>query len=81
MCAGEAVCAVVGWTVNRTRKTIDEMDEEFFNFLMQLNMTSTFLATKAVVPHMGEGAVIVNLASISISMAALPIPDRVKGIS
>ena len=45
------------------RKTIDEMDEDFFNFLMQLNMTSTFLATKAVVPHMGEGSAIVNFAS------------------
>lgn len=45
------------------RKTIDEMDEDFFNFLMQLNMTSTFLATKAAVPYMGEGSVIVNFAS------------------
>lgn len=47
------------------RKTIDEMDEDFFNFLMQLNMTSTFLATKAVVPHMGEGSAIVNFASLA----------------
>lgn len=47
------------------RKTIDEMDEEFFNFLMQLNMTSTFLATKAVVPFMGEGSAIVNFASLA----------------
>ena len=45
------------------RRTLDEMDEEFFNWVMQLNATSTFLATKAVVPHMGEGASIVNLAS------------------
>ena len=47
------------------RKTIDEMDEDFFNFLMQLNMTSTFLATKAAVPHMGEGSAIVNFASLA----------------
>jgi len=47
------------------RKTLDEMDEEFFNYLMQLNMTSTFLATKAVVPHMSEGASIVNVASMA----------------
>lgn len=47
------------------RKTIEEMDENFFNFLMQLNMTSTFLATKAVVPHMGEGSAIVNFASLA----------------
>ena len=45
------------------RKTLDEMDEEFFNFLMQLNMTSIFLVTKAVAPHMPEGSAIVNFAS------------------
>ena len=45
------------------RKTLEEMDEDFFNFLMQLNMTSTFLATKATVPHMPQGSAIVNLAS------------------
>jgi len=47
------------------RKTIEEMDEEFFNFLMQLNMTSTFLATKATVPHMPSGSAIVNFASLA----------------
>lgn len=47
------------------RKTLEEMDEEFFNFVMQLNTTSTFLACKAVVPFMGEGASIVNLASLA----------------
>lgn len=45
------------------RKTLDEMDEAFFNLVMQLNMTSTFLVTKAVVPHMPEGSAIVNFAS------------------
>lgn len=45
------------------RKTLEEMDEEFFNFLMQLNLTSTFLVTKAVVPHMNGGSSIVNFAS------------------
>ncbi len=47
------------------RKTIDEMDEDFFNYIMQLNLTSTFLATKAVRPHMGSGGAIVNLASLA----------------
>lgn len=47
------------------RKTLEEMDEEFFNFVMQLNATSTFLACKAAVPHMSEGAAIVNLASLA----------------
>ncbi|MEO1399078.1 MAG: SDR family NAD(P)-dependent oxidoreductase, partial [Pseudomonadota bacterium] len=47
------------------RKTLDEMDEEFFNFVMQLNATSTFLACKAAVSVMKEGAAIVNLASLA----------------
>jgi len=45
------------------RKTIDEMDLEFFERVMQLNLTSTFLAIKAVAPKMQKGASIVNLAS------------------
>ncbi len=47
------------------RKTLEEMDEAFFNFVMQLNTTSTFLACKAAVPHMVEGSAIVNLASLA----------------
>lgn len=45
------------------RKTLAEMDLEFFNHVMALNITSTFLMTKAVVPHMPAGSAIVNLAS------------------
>jgi 3-oxoacyl-[acyl-carrier protein] reductase len=41
------------------------MDEEFFNHVMFLNLNSTFLATKAVVPHMPAGSAIVNLASLA----------------
>lgn len=44
------------------RKTLAEMDEDFFNQVIALNLNSTFLLTKAVVPHMDGGA-IVNLAS------------------
>ena len=47
------------------RKTLEEMDEEFFNFVMQLNLTSAFLASKAAVPFMEEGAAILNLASLA----------------
>ena len=54
---------VVGGLV--ARKKLDEMDEDFFNFLMQLNLTSTFLMTKAAVPHMPEGSAIVNFASLA----------------
>jgi 3-oxoacyl-[acyl-carrier protein] reductase len=52
---------VVGGLV--ARKTLAEMDEEFFEYVMKLNVTSTFLTTKAVVPHMGDGGSIVNFAS------------------
>jgi len=45
------------------RKTIDEMDLDFFNHVIQLNLNSTFLVTKAVVPHMSEGGSIIYFAS------------------
>ena len=45
------------------RKTIEEMDLAFFESVVKLNLTSTFLMTKAVVPLMTEGAAIINLAS------------------
>lgn len=47
------------------RKTIDLMDLEFFEYVMRLNVSSTFLATKAVVPHMPAGSAIVNLSSLA----------------
>ena len=45
------------------RKTIEEADAEFVDFVMRLNYTSAFMVTKAVLPHMGDGASIVNMAS------------------
>jgi 3-oxoacyl-[acyl-carrier protein] reductase len=45
------------------RKTLDEMDVEFFTHVLNLNIISTFMVTKAVVPHMKEGASIINFAS------------------
>lgn len=47
------------------RKSMDEMDEDFFDQVMKLNLNSTFLATKAVRPHMGSGSAIVNVASLA----------------
>lgn len=61
---GDAIDIVVNVTGGMVeRKTLDEMDEEFFNYVMQLNTTSTFLVTKAAVPCMPKGSAIVNLAS------------------
>jgi 3-oxoacyl-[acyl-carrier protein] reductase len=45
------------------RKTLADMDEAFFDHVLTLNLKSTFLVTKAVLPHLKEGAAIVNLAS------------------
>jgi len=45
------------------RKTLEEMDEDFFDQVIRLNLNSTFLMTKAVVPHMTSGSSIVNIAS------------------
>lgn len=45
------------------RKTLDEMDEDFFDLVMKLNMNSTFLTCKAAAPLMSDGAAIVNFAS------------------
>lgn len=45
------------------RRPIAEIDEEFFDKVMALNLKSTFLMTQAVVPHMTQGASIVNLSS------------------
>lgn len=52
---------VVGGLV--ARKTLDEMDEDFFDFVMRLNVHSVFFAMKAVVPFMKAGASIINFAS------------------
>lgn len=52
---------VVGGLV--ARKPLAEMDEAFFEHVMKLNVTSTFLTTKAVAPKMPKGGAIVNLAS------------------
>jgi len=54
---------VVGGLV--ARKSLQEMDEEFLDFVMKLNYNSTFLTTKSVVPYMGDGGAIVNFASLA----------------
>lgn len=45
------------------RKTLAEMDFDFFDKVIRLNLHSTFLVTKAVAAHMDSGASIVNFAS------------------
>lgn len=47
------------------RKTLAEMDEAFFDHVMDLNLKSAFLVTKAAQPHLSEGSAIVNIASLA----------------
>jgi 3-oxoacyl-[acyl-carrier protein] reductase len=70
----EATCAAFGDRIDVlvnvaggmiARKTLAEMDEAFFDAVMDLNLKSTFLVTKAVVPHMAKGGAIVNLSSLA----------------
>lgn len=47
------------------RKTLADMDADFFDHVMALNFRSAFLVTKAVLPHLGQGSAIVNLSSLA----------------
>ena len=45
------------------RKTIEEIDENFYNLVMDVNFKGTIFVTKAFKPLMGKGGSIVNFAS------------------
>ncbi len=45
------------------RKLLPDLDEEFWDAVMDVNLKSVYLVTRAVVPHMTEGGAIVNFAS------------------
>ncbi len=45
------------------RKPLAELDEEFWDAVMNVNLKSVYLVTRAVVPYMTEGAAIVNFSS------------------
>lgn len=47
------------------RKKLVEMDEAFWDFLMDLNLKSVFLVSRAVVPFMPQGSSIVNFSSLA----------------
>ncbi len=47
------------------RKTLAEMDEAFFDEVMDLNLKSAFLVTKAALPHLATGAAIINVSSLA----------------
>lgn len=45
------------------RKLVVEMEEQFWDFLITLNLKSVFLMTKAATPFMNDGGSIVNFTS------------------
>ncbi|MEI8058757.1 MAG: SDR family oxidoreductase [Ferruginibacter sp.] len=45
------------------RKLLADMDEEFWDAVIDVNLKSVFLVTQAVVPYMNEGGSIVNFSS------------------
>jgi len=45
------------------RKTIEEIDEKFYDLLMNVNFKSTVFVTKAFKPLMGKGGSVINFAS------------------
>lgn len=47
------------------RKTTAEMDETFWDKVMDLNLKSVFLAVKETLPYMPSGGSIINLASLA----------------
>lgn len=47
------------------RKPTAELDEEFWDAVMDLNLKSVYLVSRATIPYMGSGASIVNLSSLA----------------
>jgi 3-oxoacyl-[acyl-carrier protein] reductase len=47
------------------RKKIDEMDEAFWDAVMDLNLKSVFLVVQAALPHFADGGAIVNVSSLA----------------
>ena len=45
------------------RKVLADLDEEFWDAVIAVNLKSVYLVTREVVPHMSKGAAIVNFSS------------------
>ena len=45
------------------RRPLNEMDEPFYNQVMDLNFKSTVLVSRAVIPNMGAGSTVINVSS------------------
>ena len=47
------------------RSAVEEMDAELWQEVIALNLSSVFFVTKAALPHLGDGARIVNVSSVA----------------
>jgi 3-oxoacyl-[acyl-carrier protein] reductase len=47
------------------RKPTAELDEDFWDAVMDLNLKSVYLVSKATIPYMGSGGSIINLSSLA----------------
>jgi len=47
------------------RSAVEDMDAELWDEVIALNLSSVFFATKAALPHLSQGARIVNVSSIA----------------
>lgn len=47
------------------RKKLNEMDESFWDAVMDVNLKSVFLVTQASLPHLRDGGAIVNVGSLA----------------
>jgi len=47
------------------RKPTLELDEDFWDAVMDLNLKSVYLVSKATIPYMGPGGSIINLSSLA----------------
>jgi 3-oxoacyl-[acyl-carrier protein] reductase len=47
------------------RAAVEEMDAALWHEVLDLNLSSVFLATRAALPHMGRGGRIVNVSSVA----------------
>lgn len=47
------------------RSAVEEMDAELWQEVIALNLSSVFFATKAALPHLSQGARIVNVSSVA----------------
>ncbi|MES2753978.1 MAG: SDR family NAD(P)-dependent oxidoreductase [Pseudomonadota bacterium] len=64
--AGERIDVLVNLAGGMiARKTLAEQDEAFFDQVVDLNLKSVWLVTKAALPKLGQGSAIVNVSSLA----------------